>query len=61
MRRPLPPFRMRPVRKAAKRKVSLIARLEEATVSVRGERRPIKIARPATSPALKVLATRTPS
>lgn len=59
MRRPLPPFRVRPLRPAIIRK-SIDAELakelaDEHTVSIKGVRRPLKLARTAPAYRLRVL------
>jgi hypothetical protein len=61
MLRPLPPFRVRPLKKAAVRKAlpaGILADLsdDDLLVSIKGFRRPLKHLRPAVAARLKVLS-----
>lgn len=54
--RPLPPFRAKPSRKPLAPKVSSESRKDGDDVSVKARRLPVRFARPAAPPALKVLS-----
>jgi hypothetical protein len=57
MLRPLPPFRTEPSRKPLQPKRLSDNRKEGAPVAVKAKRHPIKVARLATAPSLKILST----
>jgi hypothetical protein len=65
MLRPLPPFRVRPLKKASIRKSPssdlVLECAEEMLVSIRALRRPLKHLRQASEQRLKVLGRATPS
>jgi hypothetical protein len=64
MLRPLPPFRVRPLKKTSIRKspgFDLAYECEEMLVSIKALRRPLKHLRPAPESRLKVLGRSVPS
>jgi hypothetical protein len=65
MLRPLPPFRVRPLTKPVVRKAPgsvFVCELtdEEPVISIKGVRRPLKLARPLAASRLKVLGRGAP-
>jgi hypothetical protein len=65
MLRPLPPFRVRPLKKASVRKSPgsdlALESADEVLVSIKALRRPLKLHRPAPEQRLKVLGRGIPS
>jgi hypothetical protein len=65
MLRPLPPFRVRPLKKVSVRKSPgpdlALECAEEVLVSIKALRRPLKLLRPAAESRLKVLGRGVPS
>ncbi len=59
MLRPLPPFRLRPLKKASVRKTVAVDQIRETTddppLSIKGARVALKLSRPAAGARLKVL------